>query len=100
MKQFTKEVSHVSDDDDDLGSGSIRDKETGLMTQSKEHGRELTFTTRTKGWDLTVLENNSLSWGEFWVHADGKLEAEYQKTKELFSWESIWDPKYKQWWAS
>ena len=40
------------------------------------------------GWDLTVLENNSLSCGEFWVHADGKSEAKYQKKKELFSCET------------
>lgn len=38
-------------------------------------------------WDLTVLVNNSLSCGEFWIRADGKSEAKYQKKKELFSCE-------------
>lgn len=43
---------------------------------------------------MTVLGNHSLSCGEFRVFADGKLEAEYQKEKKLFSGESFWNPGY------
>lgn len=43
--------------------------------------------------DFTILENNSMFCGQFWVLAGWKLEAKYQKAKKMFFWESFCDPE-------